>query len=190
MFADLSVAAFADRLASDQPTPGGGAAAALAAALAVALVSMVGRHTTGRPRYAAVQDRVAEIVAEADRLRAACQDLMDADAEAFQAVSAAYKLAKDDPTRPTILEAGLRQATDVPLALIRACARIQALAAEIGRIGNQTLAGDATSAGLLAHAAAQASAVNVRTNCAAIQDRAYAGASLAELDALLGQKPL
>ena len=186
MFADLTVAAFAESLASDQPTPGGGAGAALVGALAASLVAMVGRHTIGRPRYAAVNERVTAIVAEADDLRVACQDLMDADAAAFQAVSAAYKLARDDAARPGRLEAGLRQATDVPLALIRDCSRLEALADEIGQIGNKTLSGDAASAGLLARAAARASAVNVRTNCAAIQDRAYAEASLAELKTLLG----
>ncbi len=185
MFADLTVSDFAGRLASDEPTPGGGAAAGLTASLAAALVAMVSRHTIGRPRYAAVQERVTRTVAEADELRAACQALMDADAVAFRVVSAAYKLPKEDPVRAEQVQAGLRQATEVPLELMRMCRRIATLAEDIGRIGNQTLAGDATTAAILARAAAQASAVNVRSNCEALKDRAYAEASLAEMAALL-----
>ncbi|HVA23244.1 MAG TPA: cyclodeaminase/cyclohydrolase family protein [Chloroflexota bacterium] len=184
--AGLTIADFTGRLASDQPTPGGGAAAGLTASLAAALVAMVGRHTLGRQRYANVQRRVAEIVAEADDLRTACQALMEADSAAFDLVSAAYKLPKQDLRRPAQIQAGLRQATDVPLESMRQCHRIQVLASEIGRIGNQTLVGDAITAGLLARAAAQASAVNVRSNCAALDDRAYAEASLAEMASLVG----
>jgi formiminotetrahydrofolate cyclodeaminase len=185
MLADLSASAFGEALASDQPAPGGGAAAALTASLAAALVSMVGRHTLGRAKYADVQDRVQVIVAQADGLRSDCLALMDADAAAFHAVSAGYKLDKDDPARPAGIQAGLRRATDVPLAVIRACHQASELAEEIGRIGNQTLRGDALSAGILARAAAQASAINVRGNCAAIEDRRYAEASLSELARLL-----
>jgi methenyltetrahydrofolate cyclohydrolase len=184
-FADLPIADFTGRLASDQPTPGGGAAAGLTASLAAALVAMVSRHTVGRQRYTAAQARAAEIVAEADSLRAACHALMDADSAAFQVVSAAYTLPKEDPDRAARVQAGLRQATDVPLDLMRKCRHIETLAVEIGRIGNQTLVGDAQTAGILARAAAQASAVNVRGNCATIQDRAYGEASLAEMESLL-----
>src|SRR5207245_5127454 len=85
--------------AGGAPVPGGGSAAALAGALAGALVAMVARLTTGRKAYAAVQGRVAEIVAEADALRAQLRRLVDDDAAAYARVSAAHKLPQDAPGR-------------------------------------------------------------------------------------------
>src|SRR5881394_3168006 len=69
-----------DELAGAAPTPGGGSAAALAGALAAALVAMVARLTIGRKAYAGVQQRVAEILAEAEALRAQLRRLVDDDA--------------------------------------------------------------------------------------------------------------
>src|SRR6059058_1873253 len=71
-----------DELAGGAPVPGGGSAAALAGALAAALVAMVARLTIGRKAYAGVQQRVTEILAEAEALRAQLRRLVDDDAAA------------------------------------------------------------------------------------------------------------
>src|SRR5207247_8613037 len=91
--------AWIDELASGSPTPGGGSAAALAGTLAAALVAMVARLTVGRKAYAGVQQRVAELLAEAGALRAQLRRLVADDAAASAKVSAAYRLPKAAPTR-------------------------------------------------------------------------------------------
>src|SRR5204862_8218748 len=83
-----------DQLASPEPTPGGGSAAALAGALGAALLAMVGRLTVGRKAYAAVDGEFRELTVKADALRGDLRRLVDEDAAAFNAVSTAYKLPK------------------------------------------------------------------------------------------------
>ena len=54
----LPVEAFLDQLASSQPTPGGGSAAAVMGAMGAALVSMVANLTVGKKKYAEVEQQV------------------------------------------------------------------------------------------------------------------------------------
>ncbi len=75
-----SLEQFSAKLASAAPTPGGGGAAALAGALAVALGNMVGSLTVGKKKYADVEDRIKELNAASEELRAKLLAQMDEDA--------------------------------------------------------------------------------------------------------------
>ena len=55
---------FLDVLGSDAPTPGGGAAGAIAGATGAALIAMVGRLTVGKPGFEDVDDRMRALIAE------------------------------------------------------------------------------------------------------------------------------
>ena len=76
-------AGFLDALASAQPTPGGGSAAAQSGALAAALVAMVGRLTVGKKAYAEVEEQMQALVTRAEALRAEFSRAVAADAAAF-----------------------------------------------------------------------------------------------------------
>src|SRR5690606_22987278 len=58
---------YLERLASREPTPGGGAAAALHAAQGAALIAMVARYTTGA-KYAEHEEQSLRIAARADSI--------------------------------------------------------------------------------------------------------------------------
>ncbi|HUZ77014.1 MAG TPA: cyclodeaminase/cyclohydrolase family protein [Chloroflexota bacterium] len=184
-FAQLTIEAFCGRLASGESTPGGGAAAGLMARLAADLVQMVCHHTIGRPRYAAVEERVTAIRDQAARLGAEATRLMDADSAAFRDVSAAYKLPKDAEGRAQRVSDACKVATEVPLAVIRAAAQLSALADEVASIGNRSLGTDARTAKVAALAAADASHGNVKANRASILDTAWADRVAGEAEQLL-----
>lgn len=179
-FASLTINEFAARLGSGEPTPGGGAAAALLAKLAASLVQMVGRHTLGRPKYAAVEATVQAAIDEAERLGTRAGELMDADAEAYGQVSAAFKAPKEDAGRVTAISSACVRATEVPLEVMRLSARLGELALELFRQGNQSLSGDARAALLMAQTAAEISHGNVRANQAFTQDAGWAQQTAAE----------
>src|SRR5439155_5915278 len=176
-----------DELASGAPVPGGGSAAALAGALAGALVAMVARLTIGRKAYASVQQRVAEILAEADALRAQLRRLVDDDAAAYAKVSAAYRLPKDDPRRTRAADEALVGAAQTPLAMARGAMRLLALAKEIGTIGNRNARSDALVAETLARAALAGAVENVRVNVASLSEPGLGKSLREEAEALVRQ---
>ncbi|MFQ7014206.1 MAG: cyclodeaminase/cyclohydrolase family protein [Faecalibacterium sp.] len=88
---------FLAELAGKAPTPGGGGTAALVGAAGVALGTMVGSLTIGKKKYAAVEADIQALNARADILRKELEALVQADAEAFAPLAAAYGLPKDTP---------------------------------------------------------------------------------------------
>ena len=158
---DLSCAQFLAQLASKAPTPGGGGTAALVGAAGVALGNMVGCLTTGKKKYAVVEADIQALNARAEALRLELEALVQADAEAFLPVAAAYKLPKETPEQQThkaaVLEKALDRACAVPLEVMAACGEGIALAAEYGEKGSVLARSDAGCAALFCKAAMQAS---------------------------------
>jgi formiminotetrahydrofolate cyclodeaminase len=168
---DLRVAALLDAVAAREPAPGGGAVAALAAALAAGLVSMANRFSgTGAERT--------------EELRAAAAVLADADAAAYNDYLGAARAARVSGDQAAA-RAALAAATDVPLAVLAVAAEVAQLGAAVAADGNQRLRGDATAAVLMASGAAEIAAVLVRENVGAGDSQAVlAAARAAEVRAL------
>jgi formiminotetrahydrofolate cyclodeaminase len=184
----LTLEGWLDELASGEPTPGGGAAAALNAAIGAALVSMVCRLTIGKPRYAEHEPTMTGVLVEADRLRAEALALAAADAEAFGAVSRAYQLprATDDERtrRGDAIQAALADAAAVPLRVVAVAGEIVALAERALPGANVNVISDLAVAAASAWAAGESAAVNVEVNVAALRDESRRTALAGALDAL------
>jgi formiminotetrahydrofolate cyclodeaminase len=169
------VGVYLEELASDQPTPGGGAWAAVSAAAGAALVAMVARLTVKKKGYEDVIDRMRAIADECDDERYALLALADRDAEAYRDVMAAYKLPKTTPeeqhTWSTTLQKSLERAADIPLEVARRAVYLMALAEETLTSGNPNAASDALSAATSLHAAALSALANVDINAITFIDK-------------------
>jgi formiminotetrahydrofolate cyclodeaminase len=169
------VGTFLDDLASDTPTPGGGAWAAVSAGAGAALVSMVARLTLKKKGYEEVADRMRTIADECDDERYTLLALADRDAEAYQDVMAAYKLPKTTPedqqTWSVTLQKALERAADIPLEVARRSVYLMALAEETLTSGNPNAASDALSAATSLHAAALSALANVDINAITFLDK-------------------
>ena len=178
---------FLNALASADPTPGGGSAAAYAGAMAAALVAMVARVTVGKKKYAEVEARMSEIITEAEKLRAELEAGVQRDADSFAAVMAAMKLPKETPEQQTKraaeVEAATLNAAQVPLEAAQTALRVLTLAAEVAETGNLNAISDAGSAGSLAQTAIVAAGLNVKINAKTLADQAAA----ADLSAKVAQ---
>ncbi|MGS2804891.1 cyclodeaminase/cyclohydrolase family protein [Nocardia sp. MW-W600-9] len=166
-FGAVTLEHYLSELGAKVPAPGGGAVAALHAAQAAALVAMVARYTT-RAKDAVHQPVVEQIIEAADAARARSLALADADAAAFTAVGAAYKLPKDTDAevaaRTEAINAALVEAARVPAAVVDEADEILSLAAELLPIGNPNVVTDIGAAADAARAAAMSSQLNIEIN--------------------------
>lgn len=176
---------FADLLAAKESVPGGGGAAAYVGALGAALCSMVGNFTTGKKAYAAVEADVVGMIERADAVRVRLVELVDEDARAFEPLSRAYGIPKDDPTRAEVLEQATKAACVAPMEMMRQICRSIDLLEEMGQKGSKMLVSDVGCGALLARAALEAASMNVFVNTKTLQDRAHALMLEAECDAML-----
>lgn len=176
---------FLETLASSAPTPGGGGAAALCGALAIALGNMVGNLTLGKKKYAAVQEDIAALNTKAEALRADFVALIDADAEAFAPLSKAYGIPKDDPMRADVMETALLKAVQPPMEIMRKCVKALEVISEYAAKGSALAISDAGCAAALARAAADAAALNVRINTKSMTDHKVANHLNVEANSLV-----
>ena len=122
---DMTVKDYLDLLKSDAPAPGGGSVSALSAAQGVGLVAMVADLTIGREKYAEYEEVCKVAKEEALKLYSAFIEGIDKDTEAFNKVSAAYKLPKNTDEEKAARSAAIREAnvgaTEVPFETVKLC---------------------------------------------------------------------
>ena len=94
MMTQHSIDAFLDRLASGDPTPGGGSAAAVMGAAGAALVSMVCNVSIGKKGCEAAEPELRAVLEQSERLRRRLQAMVEDDVSAFDGLMAAYKRPK------------------------------------------------------------------------------------------------
>jgi len=153
---------FLDELEAPAPSACGGTAAAVAAAMAAALVTMVARGSTGWADGAGV-------ASQARALRSRLAALGDDDAAAFEHVLVTMRDRSGTPEqRDFALGAALLRAAEVPLRIAEAAADVAELAAAAAAEGSPQLRPDATAAAALADAATRAAAHLVEINLAIV----------------------
>jgi formiminotetrahydrofolate cyclodeaminase len=164
----LDLQAYLNRLASAEPTPGGGSAAALVGAFGAALIAMVARLTLGSSKYAAVHADAVLLVGEADALRAQFVAARTADEAAYAAVPRALALprstAAEQADRTERVQAALAGAAEAPLHAAALAGELLALCERAAGLRNVQMMSDVACALHFGRAALEASAENVRIN--------------------------
>ena len=183
-----TVEGFLDALASDAPTPGGGAVAALSGATGAALISMVCNLTIGKKGYEEAEERLRGVLEEAEAARTALLDLADRDATAFDGVMAAFTMPKETDAQKAVrsqaIQEGYAAAATVPLEIAKRAAELMELAREATEIGNAAASSDGACAAQVLSASVWAATYNVEINAAALKDPAKAQALRDEVSAL------
>lgn len=165
---DLTMGTLVERLATSDPAPGGGSAAAIAGAMGAALVHMVVELTVGRPAAIGHEEDLAQIGAAATDRQSELLNLAQLDADAYAAVVRARRLPRESDderaARSAQLGAAVREATSIPLAAARAASEVIDLARRLAPIGNANAVSDVGVAALLGATALRGAVLNVQIN--------------------------
>ena len=172
----LSVREFTRFLASAEPVPGGGGAAALVGALGVALGNMVAVLTLGKPKYAEVEAEVAELRRRGEALQERLLEQINADAEGFRPLAEAYKLPKDEPRGAEILEQATLRACGTPMEIMELGAAAIPVIAELASQGSRMVVSDAGCAAAAVRAAVEMAYLNLLINTRSLRGRGQAEA--------------
>ena len=175
MYLEKPLQNYLDELASSQPTPGGGSAAALSGAIAAALASMVVRLTLGKADYASVQQEMEILLQHTERLRLRFQQLMQEDINAYGQLSACFKMPRETPEerekRAKAIQERLAEAALVPLEVAERATELMQYCKRIAEIGNRNVLSDVATGAMLAAGAGDGAAWMVRTNVRAMKDQ-------------------
>jgi len=189
MLTTKSVSEFIDDVSSNSPAPGGGSVSALCGALGSALAAMVCRLTIGKKNYEGVQDEMLTALGRADELRAELTALIDQDTEAFNLVMKAFTLPKatedQKRARSEAIQEATKQATLVPLEVMKLCEQAIGVAATVADHGNVNSVTDAGAAGLILKAGCEGAALNVQINLATLKDQIFVDETSTLVSALL-----
>ncbi|MBC7186244.1 MAG: glutamate formimidoyltransferase [Calditrichaeota bacterium] len=185
----MAVAEFVDELSTESPAPGGGSVAALAGALAAGLAAMVANLTVGKKGYEGVAGELQEVATRAQTLKDALLAAVDEDTRAFNRVMDAFALPKSTDeqkqARHAAIQEATRGATQVPLQVMKHAVQALELAAVVAEKGMATAASDTGVSALMARAAAEGAALNVRINLGSLEDQDFVATSKATAEQLV-----
>jgi len=191
MLPDLTIRSYLDRVAADEPAPGGGSVTALTGALGSSLLAMVGNFTAGREKFKDVEAEVRAILDEEARNRAELVELIQADADAYACYARAQALprATDDEkaSRRKAMREALIGALRVPVRIMELAGASIRLADRLADAGNPNLVSDAGVAASLSAAALECGWLNVEINLAWLRDPEVSAQARARTEPLLAQ---
>ena len=175
MIRDESIESYLGRLASGEPTPGGGATGALAVAEGAGLLAMAARFS------AAEEDARAS-----EGLIAACLGLADGDERGFGAVAEAFGLPRDTPEarsrRSAAIQAALAEAVRPPRGIVHAAERALDLAEHVLDAANPNVLSDVGAALGCVRGGLTAAAVTLETNLGPLRDEGLEGVLRTDVD--------
>jgi len=157
-FKNQSLAQYLKCLASKDPAPGGGSAAALVAAIGVSLISMAACYSLKKNQPAKTQAKINSLLKKSNKMRLRLLELVDSDAKAYLEV---VKTRKGPMAKR---KAALKKAQAVPLEVCRLSYAAIELTPFLAKEGNPHLLSDVKCAVEMLLAAFQSAAANVEAN--------------------------
>jgi formiminotetrahydrofolate cyclodeaminase len=184
----LTVTALLDAFRSNEPTPGGGSASALAGAVGASLLAMV----AGLPKpRAATEEDVERLAAAGTRctgIARRLEELVDRDSAAYDLVVAAFRMPKgtdeEKGARTAGIQRAMQAATEAPLDVMRACSDAIEQGSVVAAFGNRNASSDVQVGLELLGAGLRGARLNVEINLGSLKDAEFVAKARAESERL------
>ena len=181
-FKDYSIDKFIEELSSSKASPGGGSTAALVAALATSLNSMVYSLTIGKKTFDSLnseeKDKMLLLSEESKKLTEKFQTYMEKDREDFLRLMDSFKLKKETDEEKEIRKNAIKENTikamETPLFLGEEALKYYSNIEFAIKYGNKNLISDAGVAAILLNASIESAVLNVKINLNSLrEDKEY-----------------
>lgn len=185
---DLTVKSFLDKVAGNDPIPGGGSVSALYGGIGTALAGMVAGLTVGKKKYADYNDIMEDVIVCMNQYREEFIALIDKDSDAYNKVFNCFKMPKETEEEKKKRSEAIQEATlyaaEVPLEVAKKALEIMDMIETVVQYGNQNAVTDGCVAMMSARNAVLGAALNVRINLGGLKDTAKAKQLEEEVEAL------
>ena len=164
----MTIEEFQDALSSDNPTPGGGTASAIALGHAASLVAMVANLTIGNEKWSEGWGVSDSAIILANTVIKDSAKLATEDSDAFEDVMNSFKLPKNNDDEKNIRREAIRNSTlkaaEIPYRTALLALDLLKAMVPLSRYGNQNAISDVGVAALLATAGCKGALFNVEIN--------------------------
>ena len=164
----MTIEEFQDALSSDNPTPGGGTASAIALGHAASLVAMVASLTIGNEKWSEGWGVSKSAIILANSVIKDSAKLATEDSDAFEDVMNSFKLPKNNDDEKNIRREAIRNSTlkaaEIPYRTALLALDLLKVMVPLSRYGNQNAISDIGVAALLATAGCKGALFNVEIN--------------------------
>ena len=189
--AQMTVEGFTRETASESAAPGGGSISACMGAFGAALATMVANLSAHKRGWDHRWKEFSDVAEEGQKLVDELLLLIDEDTAAFNRIMDCFSMpkgtAEEKAARAAALEAATLYAAEVPLKTMEAALKALPLALQMAQTGNPASASDAGVAALAAVAGIRGARLNVRINCAGLNDKTPAQPLLQRADEIVAE---
>lgn len=179
---------FSEETASESPAPGGGSVAAYVGALGVALGTMVANLSAHKRGWDERWEYFSDWAVKGEKLRNELLFLVDEDTRAFDRIMQAFGLPKGSDAEKAARKAAITEATkgaiNTPLRTMQVCVESMELMQAMADQGLEASVSDAGVGALCARTGAIGAYLNVRINCAGLDDEAFKAEVLKQAEVL------
>ncbi len=179
MYINDSIKKYIDDLASRQPAPGGGSAAALCGAVGTALLEMMCNFTVGNKKYADAEQNIKGYLSSLAYIQQGFESLIDEDVKTYSAIRDAFK-----SKEKIIIDNALKQGYNICLKICVLSKDGLNIASELPEKGNVNLITDVGCGAELLNASFNSGVFNCDINLKGIEDIDFTEKQRPVLDAL------
>lgn len=177
-----------DSMAAKTPTPGGGAAAAMAGCMGTSLFLMTVRFSQGKKANVDREDDLARVESLLDDHLKRLMPMAERDCKAFDLVSAAYGMPKDSDDQKALRDKAIQEAMVGAMVVPEETqAMIRDVFVAMEQVSDcipKSIVSDLASGAALLLAAAEGAFLNVRINAAYLTNRELADTTMTRATAV------